>query len=170
MMTRLPAIDSRTTSGRARKLLQQVENRLGRCPTALGAMAHSPAALQGYVGLAETLEAGTLGPRLCVQIALAVSAANTCQICLTEHSMAARTLGLDEGEIDSACDASSSDPRVEAALRFARSIAEYRGDLTEDEFGQVRRAGYSDEEIAELIANVVLTIYANYFNSIAQEP
>ena len=77
-------------------------------------------------------------------------------------------LGLDETEIRAARRASSAHPKIEAALQFARTVAEYRGDITDEEFDRVRRAGYTNEEIAEIIANVVLNLYANYFNSIAQ--
>ena len=53
-------------------------------------------------------------------------------------------------------------------MLFALRIVEKRGWLTDEELGEVRDAGYSDEEIAELIGNVALTLLTNYFNHIAQ--
>jgi uncharacterized peroxidase-related enzyme len=134
----------------------------------LRTMANSPAALRGYLALFEAMSAGILSARLREQIALAVSEANMCQYCVAAHTVAGRRVGLEEAEIRAAREAQAADARVEAALRFARRVVEYRGDLTDEEFEAVRRAGFSDGEIAEIIATVVLTIYTNYFNMVAQ--
>jgi uncharacterized peroxidase-related enzyme len=134
----------------------------------LRTMANSPAALRGYLLLYSAMSEGILSPRVREQIALTVSEANMCQYCVAAHTMAGRSVGLDEAEIRAAREAQASDARVEAALRFARRVVEYRGDLTDEEFEAVRRAGFSDGEIAEVIATIVLTIYANYFNMVAQ--
>jgi uncharacterized peroxidase-related enzyme len=167
-MQRLPAIDPRTATGETKRALDQVEARLGNSRNVMRTIANSPAALRGYLALDSELRAGKLDPQLREQIALAVAEANACQYCVAAHSAAGKLLGLDEAAIRAAREASSSDPKVAAALQFARTVAEYRGDLTDGEFDRIRRAGYSHDEIAEIIANVVLCIYANYFNSIAQ--
>jgi uncharacterized peroxidase-related enzyme len=167
-MQRLPAIDPSTAMGETKQVLDQVEARLGNSPNVMRTIANSPTALLGYLALDSALSAGKLDPQLRAQIALAVAEANACQYCVAAHTAAGKLLGLDEEAIRAAREASSSDPKATAALEFARAVAEYRGDLTDDEFDRVRRACYSNEEIAEIIANVVLNIYANYFNSIAQ--
>ncbi|HEX6508368.1 MAG TPA: carboxymuconolactone decarboxylase family protein [Chloroflexota bacterium] len=167
-MKRLPAIDPSTATGETKKALDAVEARTGHSPNVMRTIANSPVALLGYVALDSALSEGTLSPRMREQIALAVAETNSCQSCVAAHLEAGKLLGLDEGAIRAAREASSSDPKTAAALQFARTVAEYRGDLTDDEFDRVRRAGYTDSEIAEIIANVVLCLYANYFNSIAR--
>jgi uncharacterized peroxidase-related enzyme len=167
-MQRLPAIDPDTTTGQTRRAIDEVEARLGISPNVVRTIANSPAALLGYLALDRELGAGTLDARLRAQIALAVAEANCCRYCVAAHTAAGRRLGLDDATISAARRASSPDPKVAAALQFARTVAEYRGDITDSEFDRIRRAGYSNEAIAEIIANVVLCVYANYFNSIAQ--
>jgi len=168
MMQRLPAIDPRMATGETKKALDEVEARLGNSPNVMRTIANSPAALLGYLALDSALSAGTLDPRLRARVALAVGEANACQYCVAAHTAAGRLLGLDEAAIRAARGASSTDTKVTAALQFARAVAEYRGDVTDEEFDRVRRAGYSNGEIAEIIANVVLSVYANYFNTVAQ--
>lgn len=131
-------------------------------------MANSSTALTGYLALDSALSAGTIDVLLRQQIALVVAETNACSQCIQDHTAASRILGMDEATIRAARQASSGNPKVEAALQFARKVAEYRGEVTDEEFDRMRRAGYSNEEIAEIIANVVLSIYANYFNIIAQ--
>jgi uncharacterized peroxidase-related enzyme len=167
-MQRLPAIDPGAARGETKIALHEAEAHLGNSPNIMRTIANSPTALRGYVALSRELSTGPLDPRLREQIALAVAEANACRYCVAAHAAAGRELGLDDTAIKAAHQASSHDPKVQAALQFARAVTEYRGELTDEEFDRMRRAGYSNEEIAEVIANVVLSIYANYFNTIAQ--
>jgi uncharacterized peroxidase-related enzyme len=170
MTYRLPEVDPQDLSPSARKMFHSAETRFGDNSTVIRILANSPAALVGYLALDNALSNGHLDPGVRQQIALSVAEVNGCRQCVQEHAAAGKALGLDEITIKAARHASSTDPRIEAALQFARKVAEYRGDITDDEFDRMRRAGYSSEEIAEIIANVVLTIYANYFTSTAQLP
>lgn len=43
-----------------------------------------------------------------------------------------------------------------------------RGDVTNDELKRIRQAGYTDGGTAEIIANVVINVFTNYFNKIAK--
>ena len=45
-----------------------------------------------------------------------------------------------------------------------RSIVNNRGQVTKDDVQTVRDAGFSDEEIAEILAHVALNIFTNYTN------
>ena len=42
-----------------------------------------------------------------------------------------------------------------------------RGETSAEDLERIRRAGLSDAEIIEIIANVALNIFANYFNKVA---
>lgn len=167
-MPRLKPIDPKQVEGRAKDLLNQVEESLGMVPNLLGAMAHSPAALQGYLGLSEALESGVLPARLREQIALTVSEANGCGYCVAAHCAIGTTAGLTTTDISDARQASSPDSKVEAALRFARHIVDKKGWVSDDDLAQLRKSGYSDGEMSEIVAIVAWKIFANYFNHIAE--
>lgn len=168
MTRRLPAVDPDESTADVRGTLVDAETRLGTSSTILRTMANSPAALNGYLALESVLSNATLDRSLREQIGLAVAEVNACRTCVQEHIAGSKALGLDDPTIKAARHAHSSDSKVEAALQFAQKVAEYRGDVTDEEFSRMRRAGFSNEEIAEIIANVVLCIYANYFTIIAQ--
>ena len=42
-----------------------------------------------------------------------------------------------------------------------------RGHVSDEDVAEVRRAGYNDGEIAEIVANVALNVFTNYFNRVA---
>ena len=53
-------------------------------------------------------------------------------------------------------------------LTFAKRILEAKGHVTDVDVDAVREAGYSDGEIAEILAHVALNVFTNYFNTAAQ--
>lgn len=71
---------------------------------------------------------------------------------------------MDEDEIGRAQQFESEDEKRAAALRFAREVVESRGHPSDEVFDEVRGAGYTGEQIMEMISNVVLTQYSNYMN------
>jgi alkylhydroperoxidase family enzyme len=56
---------------------------------------------------------------------------------------------------------------VEAALSFARTVVEKRGRVSDAGLEAVRRAGYSDGEIIDIIALVAVNLLTNYVNLVA---
>ena len=129
--------------------------------------ANSPAVLETYLGFG-ALDGGALSPALREQIALTVGQINGCDYCLAAHSAIGKMVGLSQEQILRSREASSEDSREEAALRFAKEIVEKRGWVSDEDLARVRQKGYSDGEIAEIIANVVKNIFTNYFNHVAE--
>jgi len=63
--------------------------------------------------------------------------------------------------------AEAQDSKSPAALRFAAKVVQERGHLLGSDVEGLRTAGYSDGEIAEIIAVVAVNLFTNYFNHIA---
>jgi alkylhydroperoxidase family enzyme len=76
--------------------------------------------------------------------------------------------GLSDKQVEQARDANSDSEKDAAALTFARQVVNKRGQTSDEDFNAVRQAGFSDGEIAEIIAHVALNIFRNYFNNSAQ--
>ncbi len=169
-MSRLNLIDSQQAEGKQKELLDSVQKRLGMTPNLVRVFANSPAVLEGYLGLKDGLSGGTLGAKLSEEIALTVAEINGCEYCLAAHSTVGKMLGLNRDEILDARQGTSSDGRVHAALNFAQSVVEKRGWVSDEDLENVRSAGYDDGEISEIVAHVVLNIFRNYFNHIAETP
>jgi alkylhydroperoxidase family enzyme len=49
-------------------------------------------------------------------------------------------------------------------LRFAREVVETRGHPSDEAFDAAREAGYTDEQIMEIISTVALATFTNYMN------
>jgi uncharacterized peroxidase-related enzyme len=167
-MPRLDAVNPETATGEAKTLLDGVQKNLGATPNLMRTMALSPAVLNGYLSFSGALGKGRLSQRLREQIALAVAEANGCDYCLSAHSAVGKMAGLSEEEIERNRSGESSDPRTEAALVFARKLVQERGWVQDDDLETVRSAGFDEGETAEIVANVALNLFTNYFNHVAE--
>jgi AhpD family alkylhydroperoxidase len=160
-------IDPTSTSDRARDLLDGVHRQLGMIPNYLKTLAASAAALEMYLRGTDALENGTLPLKLRAQIALTVAECNRSRYCLAAGAAIGRTVGLSDEEIRDGRRGDSPNSKVNAALRFVRLLVEGRASRVDGEVGRLRRVGYGDSEIVEIIANVGLNITVNYFNRVA---
>ena len=166
-MPRLKAIEPDHATGKAKQLLDALDEKFGMVPNLARTLANSPAALQGYLAFGEALENGVLPAKLREQIALTVSEANGCGYCVAAHCAIGKSVGLSDSELTDARRSSSPDSKVDAALHFARQLVENRGWVSNEDVDRVRRAGYGDAEIAEFVAVVAWKTFANYFNHVA---
>jgi uncharacterized peroxidase-related enzyme len=165
-MPRIKPVDRNTADPATVELLNSVKKSMGAVPNLVATMANSPAVARAYLGFAQAL-AGCLPLRLREQIALVVGEANACGYCVAAHTARGRRAGLTEQETKEARRASSRDGKEQAALVFARKVVQDRGVVTDDDVEQLRRAGYTDGQVGEIVANVALNIFTNYFNHVA---
>jgi AhpD family alkylhydroperoxidase len=148
-----------------RRLLETVNIEHGNVSNMLRTMAQSPGALEGYLFFVRALEETSLDPRLSEQIALIVAQADECDYSLAFHAARARKLGLDDDEILATREGRVPNKKTEAVLRFARSLAHRNGEYKVTE---LRKAGYGDADIVNIIACVGLNSFANLFNEVAK--
>lgn len=167
-MQRITAVDPAEASGEARQLLDGVRAKFGMTPKLMTTLATAPAALEAYLGFGAALGTGRLDARFREQIALTVAQANECEYCLSAHSAIGTMVGLKPEEIASSRDAHSQDAKHEAGLQFAQAVVVERGDVSDEALARVRGAGYTDGEITEIVANVAINIFTNYFNHVAR--
>jgi uncharacterized peroxidase-related enzyme len=166
-MMRIKALEPAEASPKAQDLLAAVKAKIGMTPNMIKTMAQSAAVLDGYLGFSGALGAGVVSPRLREQIALAVGQANSCQYCLSAHSAIGEMVGLKPEEIAASRRATSDDAKTAAALRFVQELVVHKGLVDDSALRAVRAAGYNDAEIVEIVANVALNIFTNYFNHVA---
>jgi uncharacterized peroxidase-related enzyme len=166
-MARLQPVDRNTADAKTGNMLNAVEKQMGMLPNMIATMAQSAPVAQAYVSFVQHLSAGKLPAALREKISLTVSEANQCDYCLSAHTFFGRKLGLNETDVLDARHGAAVDEKAHAALAFARKIVQERGHVSDEDVAEVRRAGYSDGEIAEIVANVALNTFTNYFNRVA---
>lgn len=169
-MPRLNIVDPNTATGNTKQLLDGIQAKVGMTPNVYRIVANSPATLDGLLQFGNAIAGGSLSPKLREQIALAVGEANGCDYCLAAHSAIGKSLGLSSDAILDSRRGSATDAKTSAALEFAQALVKKRGFVTDEDLQEVRDAGYDDGAIVEIFASVVLNIFTNYFNHVAETP
>src|SRR6266436_5842862 len=169
-MTRIATPTSIETSpAAAQPLLQAVKKQLGMVPNLFRVVGNSPAALEGYLGLNGALAKGSLEAPTRERVALAVAEVNGCDYCLSAHSYLGKNLSkLSDAEIAANRSGGSTDPKADAAVQFAVKLVEARGHVSDADIQAVKRAGYTDAQIVEIVLHVALNTLTNYVNVVAE--
>ncbi len=167
-MQRITALQPSTAAAPAKTLLDAVQKKIGMVPNLFATIAHSPAALQAYLQQSEALATGHLTAALREQVALTTAGFNGCDYCASAHTLMGKGAGVSAEEATSNLLGRSNDAKTQAALDFSKAILRTRGHVSDAELAAVRAAGFTDAEIVELVANVAINVFTNYFNNVAK--
>jgi len=147
--------------------LDAVKAKLGVLPNMFRTFAHSPVALNAYMQLSSLAAGGKLSARQREQIALAVGESNDCGYCVAAHTVLGQGAGLTAAQVELARGAQAENSRDAALLKLAQAIVLHRGHVPTATLEAFKAAGFSDGDILEVLVTVMLNIYTNYTNHIA---
>ena len=169
-MSRIAIPTDGQTPAASRPILETIGKQLGIVPNLFKVEALSTAALEAHVGL-NGAAGRTLDVKTRERIALAVAQVNGCDYCLSAHTyLGLNVAKLDAAEIAAARHGHSADVKADAAVAFAKKVAELRGQISDADFVAVREAGFSDAQVIEIITNVALNTLTNLVNNVARTP
>ncbi|MYN10943.1 carboxymuconolactone decarboxylase family protein [Pseudoduganella aquatica] len=169
-MSRIQLVTPADTTGERQQLLGQIQQAFGATPNMFKAVANSTAALKSMWGSFGALGGGVIPAKLGEQIAVAIADRNNCEYCLAAHTALGRKAGASAEEMSAAQAGQSADAKTAAALRFAVAVVNNRAQIADADVAGLREAGYSDEEIVEILAHVALNLFTNYINVAFQVP
>ena len=154
-------------AGSAAPILEQVKGQLGVIPNIFATMAHSASVLEGFLAFSGSLANGSLSPQLREQIALTVAGVNTCDYCASVHTVMAKGAGVSDEETKLNLAGGASDEKTAEILKFVSSVVSEKGRVPESAVQKIRDQGVNDAELVEILANVGVNIFTNYFNHVA---
>jgi uncharacterized peroxidase-related enzyme len=167
-MARIQPINRQTASAEVNATLDAVQAKLGKVPNLYATVAQAPAVLTAQLAFGEALSHGRLTAKQRESLALAIGQANSCQYCLSAHSLVARGTGLNAEAIQAARRGEAADPVTDGLLKLAFKIVNQRGILSEADIAAAYAAGVDNGLLLEVIAHVALNTLTNYTNHIVQ--
>ncbi|MCX7934958.1 MAG: carboxymuconolactone decarboxylase family protein [Planctomycetota bacterium] len=167
-MQRIPRVNSDAAPAEVKAVLDNIRAKFGRLPNIFATVANSPVALQMLMAMFGALDKGALAGKSHEAIALRIGEIHGCRYCTAAHTAKAKAVGWSEPEILDLRRGKAKDAKLQALLALAGSIALNRGKVSDSDLQAARSAGASDGEILETLAIVVLNIFTNYINAVAQ--
>ena len=152
------------TSGSHEEVFNQIKSAFGVVPNMFKAIGNSSAALESMWTSFGALGNGSLDTKLGEQIAVLVADINRCEYCLAAHTVLGQNAGATADEMASAQSGKSSDPKTQVALNFSSKLVTERGNVSKSDIDTLKAAGFSESDVAEILAHVALNIFTNYTN------
>ena len=153
----------------SKSMLEQVQKYFGFIPNLLACLAHSPAALRVYLNANLGFEHGTLTPAEQQIVLLTASKENNCPYCSTSHSALARFFANVPGDAVLAIESGRplSNPKLNALVVLTRQLVSLRGFAPRETIDLFLAAGYTKDQLLEVLIGVGLKTISNYFDHIA---
>ena len=165
IMSRLHNPPASEATGEAAQIFAQIRQAIGTVPNAYaGIGSNSPLALQTVLGLDAALKKSSLSAVEVELVKLAVSEANGCDYCLAAHTLFGKKAGLSDAAILAARHGNSQASKEDALTQLARTLVKSRGTVPAEIVTAVQQAGYSDQQIVDVLLAVTAVTFTNYFN------
>jgi len=142
----------------------------GFTPNLLGAMANHPALLNNYWDSSASLAANSTLSGVEQQVVfLSTSYENNCHYCMAAHSTISQMHKIDQDIIDALRSGTAlADAKLEALKQYTVATVTKRGRVSQEDIDAVLVAGYTQENLLEVITIVSLKVMSNYINYLGQ--
>ncbi len=154
----------------SKEVLEQAKKAYGFVPNLLGTMANHPALLKNYwEGSANLGENSTLSAKEQQVAYLAASYENNCHYCMAAHTSIGQMHKIDQSILDALRTGTPiPDARLEALSQYVKATTISRGRVSQEDINAFLEAGFTQENVLEVITIVSLKVMTNYINYVAQ--
>ncbi len=166
-MVKLEPVSVENAADESKEALQSIAEKNGFVPNLFGTFAHTPAALNGYIGMQNAYEMSSLSAAEKYAVLLVVSVANGGEYCVPAHSTLAAREGIDLSLVTRLLAGQLPDDiRLAALVNFTLRIVRNHGRVDRKDVDHFLRAGFSEVHIMDVILGVAMKTMSNYTNHI----
>jgi uncharacterized peroxidase-related enzyme len=156
---------------KSRPVLEQVQQAFGFIPNLAAAIANSPKLLTAFASVFQQVHSSSLTEEEIQIVLLTDAVANSSAYAVALHTALALKQGVSPEETDAIrAQHVPRDRRFGALSTLAKALIEKRGHLGEQELDAFLAAGFTKEQILEVIAVVAASTITNYAGTIAKAP
>ena len=155
----------------SKSALEQLKKAFGVVPNIVGAIANSPKLINSLVGLFGQVHSPGLTEAENQIVLLTDAVTNSSRYAVAFHTALALQQGISSEETTAIRERRlPADKRFAALSALAKALIEKRGHLTEPELDSFNAAGFTKEQVLEVIAIVAASTITNYTGTIANPP
>lgn len=151
--------------------LQAARKAFGFVPNLLGVMAEAPIALRAYMELTDLLGESSFTPVEQQVMMIAGSFTNECGYCIAAHSTVAGMVRMPAPVLAALRSGSTvPDARLEALRSFVSDVVGTRGRVSDGRIQEFLDAGFTRQNVLEVVFGAAMKTLSNYTNHIAETP
>lgn len=160
-----------TAPTKSKAALEEATQAWGFTPRLHGILAESPITLSAYNTLFDLVGQSSLTPQEQQVVYLAVSVFHECEYCTMGHTYLATQTNIPPADIDALRESKTlNNNRLNTLRNFALTVVEQRAVVTEKSVDNFLAAGFTKENVLEIITIIATKTISNYANRIAQTP
>jgi AhpD family alkylhydroperoxidase len=151
--------------------LEQLHKAFGVVPNIAGAIANSPKLINALVGVFQQVHTSSLKEPEIQIVLLTDAVVNSCKYAVAFHTGLALQQGVSSEEVEAIRQRRlPKDKRFAALSALAKNLIEKRGHISEEEYDSFIAAGFTQEQVLEVIAIVAASTITNYAGTITNPP
>ena len=155
----------------SKKILEETSRNLGFVPGLFGVLAEAPKALEAYQVLGSLFRQTSLSTTEQHVVWLTINSENDCGYCVPAHTGLARMDAVPDDVINALRNGTPiADTKLEVLRRFTVQLVKQRGWVAEHGVQTFLDAGYTQENILDVIVGMAHKVISNYTNHIADTP
>jgi alkylhydroperoxidase family enzyme len=156
---------------KSKPALEQLQQAFGTIPNIAAVISNSPKLVTSLVGVFQQVHSSSLTEQEIQIVLLTDAVANSSTYAVAFHTALALNQGVSSEETTAIrARLVPKDLRFGALSTLAKTLIEKRGHLSEQELDAFLAAGFTKEQILEVIAIVAASTITNYAGSIADPP
>lgn len=168
-MTIFTAYSLETAKPEAQKILQGIQTDYGFIPNLFAYMVEAPVAVEAYLMLNQLIGKSSLTPAQAQTALLTVSLENKCDFCAVAHRAIGKKAGVDPQTIEALLtDGTIVDSKDRALVELTQAIVRQRGWVSEESLQAFFAAGFSKQQVFEVILVVTIKTLSNYTNHLTK--
>ncbi|WP_417481111.1 carboxymuconolactone decarboxylase family protein [Maricaulis sp.] len=155
----------------SRQSLEESKAAFGFVPGLHAVMAESPQLLAGYKALHEGFASTSFNADELTVVWQTINVEHACHYCVPAHTGIAYSMKVDAAIIDALRDETPlPTERLEALRTFTLAMLRQRGEVTDAQIQAFLDAGYTRQNVFEVILGMAQKLMSNYTNHIAKTP
>lgn len=170
-MARLTVNTLETAPEKAKERMEMVQKANGFIPNLIGVLANSPQALEMYQEVGKINSKSSLTPGEIEVVQITAAAHNGCDFCVAGHTkIGTLKLKMPEAVLNAlrARTTIEDNAKYQALAQFTMQLIDQRGKVSDEELATIKAAGYSEQNILDVVLGVALATLCNYANNVAQ--
>lgn len=160
-----------TAPEKSKELLAKSKSAFGMIPNLHAVMAESPELLDAYQRVHELFMNSSFNEDELTVVWQSINVENNCHYCVPAHTGIAKSMGVSD-ELSEALrnETPIADERLEALRTFTLAVVRDRGFVSDDKVTAFLDAGFTKQNILEIILGYSQKIMSNYTNHFADTP
>lgn len=166
-----PFHDETTAPEASRDSLAQSKAAYGFVPSLHAAMAEAPGLLAAYKFVHEQFSNSSFDKDELTVVWQTINVEHACHYCVPAHTGIAKSMGVDDAITDALRNETPlPTDHLEALRTFTQIIVRERGNVTDAQLQAFLDAGYTKQNVLEVILGLSQKIMSNFTNHVTQTP